>query len=155
MKRGRGVACGIYEAMSYAAVVADVEVHAATGQARLPKLWCARDCGHVINPNQVRAQCEGNLVLVHVIALMEQLPVAASSVTTTAFAHLRICRFQARPACRRWGLCWWTARSRSPTLGKLPSWPRRSHRAYRQLDDRRQARCEKSLHEPINRIRPR
>ena len=87
MKRGRSVACGIYEAMSYAAVAADVEVHAATGQARLPKLWCARDCGHVINPNQVRAQCEGNLVLVHVIALMEQLPVAASSVTTTAFAH--------------------------------------------------------------------
>lgn len=60
--RGRGVACGIYKNTSYAAVVADVEADPATGQVRVLHMHCAHDCGRVIHPDQVRAQCEGNLV---------------------------------------------------------------------------------------------
>jgi isoquinoline 1-oxidoreductase beta subunit len=96
-RRGRGVACGIYKAMSYAAVVADVEVDVATGRVRVLKLWCDHDCGRVINPDQVRAQCEGNLVWGLGMALIEQLPVAASQVGATSFLHSPIPRLQDVP----------------------------------------------------------
>lgn len=59
---GRGVACGIYKKTSFAAVLADVEVHPESGEVRVLQMHCAHDCGSVINPDQVRAQCEGNLV---------------------------------------------------------------------------------------------
>lgn len=59
---GRGVACGIYKKTSFAAVVADVLVDPASGEVRVVHMHCAHDCGKVINPDQVRAQCEGNLV---------------------------------------------------------------------------------------------
>ncbi|MDD5031045.1 MAG: molybdopterin-dependent oxidoreductase, partial [Rhodoferax sp.] len=60
--RGRGVACGIYKKTSFAAVVADVEIMPTTGEVKVLHMHCAHDCGMVINPEQVRAQCEGNLV---------------------------------------------------------------------------------------------
>lgn len=59
---GRGVACGIYKKNSYVAVVADVSVDPVSGSVRVRHLHAAHDCGKVINPDQVRAQCEGNLV---------------------------------------------------------------------------------------------
>ena len=54
------MACGIYKAMSYAAVVADIEVDLAARRVRVTRLVCAHDCGRIVNPDQVRAQCEGN-----------------------------------------------------------------------------------------------
>lgn len=62
LRQGRGVACGIYKKTSFAAVVADVVVDPASGQVRVLQMHCAHDCGRVINPDQVRAQCEGNMV---------------------------------------------------------------------------------------------
>jgi isoquinoline 1-oxidoreductase beta subunit len=62
MLYGRGVACGIYKKTSFAAVLADVEVHPESGAVRVLQMHCAHDCGSVINPDQVRAQCEGKLV---------------------------------------------------------------------------------------------
>jgi isoquinoline 1-oxidoreductase subunit beta len=59
---GRGVACGIYKKTSFAAVVADVRVDPASGTVRVLHMHCAHDCGRVVNPDHVRAQCEGNLV---------------------------------------------------------------------------------------------
>ena len=60
--RGRGVACGIYKKTSFAAVVADIEIEPTSGEVRVLHMHCAHDCGRVINPDQIRAQCEGNLV---------------------------------------------------------------------------------------------
>lgn len=59
---GRGVACGIYKKTSFAAVIADVQVDPSSGEVRVVHMHCAHDCGQVVNPDQVRAQCEGNLV---------------------------------------------------------------------------------------------
>ena len=70
--QGRGVACGIYKHSSFAAVVADVAVDPATGAVRVLHLHCAHDCGMVVNPGQVRAQCEGNLVWGLGMVLVEQ-----------------------------------------------------------------------------------
>lgn len=83
-RKGRGVACGIYKKTSYAAVVADVTV--SDGNVRVERLWCAHDCGRVINPDQVRAQCEGNLVWGLGMALTDRLPVADGRVAAETFA---------------------------------------------------------------------
>jgi isoquinoline 1-oxidoreductase subunit beta len=96
-RRGRGVACGIYKAMSHAAVVAEVEVDAATGRVRVLKLWCAHDCGRVIDADRVRAQCEGNLVWGLGMALIERLPVGASQVAATNFLQSPLPRLQDVP----------------------------------------------------------
>ncbi|WP_455566765.1 molybdopterin cofactor-binding domain-containing protein [Piscinibacter sakaiensis] len=88
----RGRRLGIYKAMSYAAVVAEVEVEPATGRIRVDRLVCAHDCGQVVNPDQVRAQCEGNLVWGLGMALVEQLPVAASQVSAAHFGDYPIPR---------------------------------------------------------------
>lgn len=87
VRRGRGIACGIYKATSYAAVVADVDVDAGSGAIRVTRLCCAHDCGLVINPDQVRAQCEGNLVWGLAMVLSDRLPVARSAVAAVSFAE--------------------------------------------------------------------
>jgi isoquinoline 1-oxidoreductase beta subunit len=91
VRRGRGVACGIYKGTSYAAVVAEVEV-AADGRVRVTRLVCAHDCGRVIHPDQVRAQCEGNLVWGLGMVLVERLPIGASQVAARSFADSPIPR---------------------------------------------------------------
>ena len=93
--KGRGVACGIYKEMSYAAVVADVAVD--DGAVAVTRLWCAHDCGRVINPDQVRAQCEGNLVWGLGMALTDKLPVADGGVAAASFADAPIPRFDQVP----------------------------------------------------------
>lgn len=81
----RGVACGTYKAASHAAVIAEVEVDEATGSIRVVGLWCAHDCGRVVNPGIVRAQCEGNLVWGIGMVLFDRLPVAGSRVAAQTF----------------------------------------------------------------------
>jgi isoquinoline 1-oxidoreductase beta subunit len=97
VRRGRGVACGIYKAMSYAAVVAEVEVHEDDGRVRVTRLVCAHDCGRVINPDQVRAQCEGNLVWGLGMVLVEALRVGASAVAAATYADSPIPRLSEVP----------------------------------------------------------
>ncbi|MGE0348246.1 molybdopterin cofactor-binding domain-containing protein [Hydrogenophaga sp.] len=89
VRRGRGVACGIYKQTSYAAVVAEVEV-AASGLVKVTRLVCAHDCGTVINPDQVRAQCEGNLVWGLGMALSDRLGVAHARIAAGSFAEAPI-----------------------------------------------------------------
>lgn len=90
--RGRGIAGGIYKGLSYAAAVADVAVDRATGQVRVTALWCAHDCGLVLQPDGVRAQTEGNLVWCLGMVLLEELPLAASRVAAATFADYPLAR---------------------------------------------------------------
>ncbi len=84
---GRGVACGIYKAASYVAVVADVEVNRESGTVKVKHLWCVHDCGIVINADQVKAQCEGNLVWGLGMVLKEQLSANLAGVKAGSFAQ--------------------------------------------------------------------
>ncbi len=88
---GRGFACGIYKKTSYAAAIADVAVDA-NGRTCVTRLWCAHDCGLVINPDQVRAQCEGNLVWSIGMVLLDSLPIDGGHVTPETFADAPIPR---------------------------------------------------------------
>ncbi|MCR9098063.1 MAG: molybdopterin-dependent oxidoreductase [bacterium] len=89
-RRGRGLACGIYKEMSYAAVVADVELGETTGTPRVRRLVCAHDCGLVVNPDQVRAQIEGNLIWGLGMVLSERLGVAGGRIDADAPGPYRV-----------------------------------------------------------------
>jgi isoquinoline 1-oxidoreductase beta subunit len=95
-RTGRGVACGSYKQHSHAAVLADVAV-AADGQVRVIRLTCAHDCGHVIDADTVRAQCEGNLVWGLGMALGDALSLRDGAVVSDSFAAAPIPRIDALP----------------------------------------------------------
>lgn len=84
--RGGGLACGVYKGISYAAAVAEVEVDTRSGAIRVTHLWCAHDCGRMINPDQVAAQVEGNLVWSIGLVLKEELPFEQGRVRAQTFA---------------------------------------------------------------------
>lgn len=90
--RARGLACGIYKETSYAAAIAEVEIDRTTGEIEVRALWCAHDCGRVLNPDQVRAQTEGNLVWSIGLVLVEALPFRDGAVGATSFAEAPIPR---------------------------------------------------------------
>jgi len=94
---GRGVACGIYKESSYAAVVAEVRVEA-DGSVKVTHLWCAQDSGLVINPDQLRAQVEGNLLWGLGMVLTEKLPIEGGRVAAYTFADYPIPTMDAMPA---------------------------------------------------------
>lgn len=96
LRHGRGLACGVYKGGSRVAVVADVAVSAA-GQARVTALWCAHDCGTVIDPDGVRAQVEGCLVWCLGMVLVEALPLQRCGVAAAGFADSPIPRFDQVP----------------------------------------------------------
>ena len=93
---GHGVACGIYKETSYAAVVARVSV-GASGAVTVRELFCSHDCGLVINPDQVVAQCEGNLVWGLGMVLSDSLPMANGGYAATNFDGARVPRFSQMP----------------------------------------------------------
>ncbi len=91
IRKGRGIAGGIYKGTSYAAVVADVRVEP-KGKVRVDRLWCVHDCGLVVNPDQVRAQCEGNLVWSIGMILTDDLPLENGFVSAETFGDAPIPR---------------------------------------------------------------
>lgn len=82
--RGRGVACGVYKQDSYAAVVVDV-TEGQDGRPEIVHMWCAHDCGRIINPDQVRAQCEGNMVWGLSMAYFDRLTLRNGKIDETDF----------------------------------------------------------------------
>lgn len=90
-----GVACGIYKEMSYVAAIARV-VRTQTGY-RVIRFWCAQDCGLVINPDQVRAQIEGNLVWGMGMALKDHLHVEDGRIVGDSFFDYDLPRYAEVP----------------------------------------------------------
>lgn len=91
LRYGRGIACGIYKASSYAAVVAEVWVRA-DGEVQVTSLTCAHDCGRVINPDQVKAQCEGNLVWGMGMVMTDHLPIDTAHIGAVNFDRAKLPR---------------------------------------------------------------
>lgn len=96
LRRGRGLAAGVYKVASRAAVVADVDVDP-EGRVQVRHLVCAHDCGLVVNPDQVRAQCEGNLVWGLGMVLGDELPLVPGGVAGGGFAAAPIPAFTQLP----------------------------------------------------------
>src|SRR5881227_1287953 len=71
--RYRGAGVGPSPAYSYSACVAVVDVDAATGIVRVPKIWIAHDVGRAINAATVMGQIEGSVYMGLGEALMEEM----------------------------------------------------------------------------------
>ncbi|HSR99393.1 MAG TPA: molybdopterin cofactor-binding domain-containing protein [Kofleriaceae bacterium] len=72
--RGRGVACVSYEGHNgYAALIADVDVHVASGVVHPRRYVVAIDCGPISNPDGLRNQVEGGLLQGTSRALVEEV----------------------------------------------------------------------------------
>ena len=61
-------------------------------------LWCAHDCGLVVNPDQVRAQIEGNLVWGIGMALKEELVIEDGRIVAESHADYDMVRYADVPA---------------------------------------------------------
>lgn len=95
-RRGWGVACGIYKETSYAATIASVLV-SDDGSVQIEHVWCVQDSGLIINPDQVRAQCEGNHVWGIGMVLTDQLSFDDLAISESQFSDAPIPRLNAVP----------------------------------------------------------
>ena len=90
-----GIACGIEKASYVATAVAlTVEKH----RIAIQRIFCAFDCGAVINPNGVRNQIEGALVQGIGGALFEAVEFGEGRITNGRFSAYRVPRFADVPA---------------------------------------------------------
>jgi CO/xanthine dehydrogenase Mo-binding subunit len=88
--RGRGLACAVYEEMTYVAVVLEVAVD--EDGIRPLRAWCAHDCGLVVNPDQVTAQIEGNIAWGCSVALQERAEIRDGANANDSFETYPILR---------------------------------------------------------------
>jgi CO/xanthine dehydrogenase Mo-binding subunit len=95
--RGVGLACGT-EKGSYVACCAEVEVDRARNDIRVLDVCQTFDCGPVLNPENLRNQMEGAIVMGLGPALREEVRIKDGAITTTSFQTYRVPRFADMPA---------------------------------------------------------
>jgi len=94
---GLGIACASYKQETPVAVVAQVVIDHDAGKIQVVKMWCAQDCGLIINPDQVENLILGNLVWGCSMALKEKLTIANGSVEQENFHSYEILRNDEAP----------------------------------------------------------
>ena len=95
---GRGFAGGIFDGRCYVAISADIHIDAETRQIRVLHMCCAQDVGMVVNPDQLRAQVESNLVWSIGMALFERFEVADNDIQSSNFDNYPIPRMKDMPS---------------------------------------------------------
>lgn len=92
--RARGIA--VVESFgSYAAQVAEVSVE--NGRPRVHKVWCAIDCGVVVNPRIVQAQMESGIIYGLTAALYGEINIQSGRVVQTNFNDYPMLRINEAP----------------------------------------------------------
>ena len=92
--RARGIA--VVESFgSYVAEVAEVSVE--NGRLRVHKVWCAIDCGVVLNPAIVRAQMESGIVYGLTAALYGEINIERGRVVQSNFHDYQMLRMNEAP----------------------------------------------------------
>jgi isoquinoline 1-oxidoreductase subunit beta len=85
--RARGVAL-VKSFNTFVAQIAEISV-AENGEPKVHKIWCAVDCGVVVNPDVVRAQMEGGIGYAIGHALYAEVPIQAGAATVSNFHDYR------------------------------------------------------------------
>jgi CO/xanthine dehydrogenase Mo-binding subunit len=93
--RGLGIAFSRYR--DRGAYVAVAVALTAETEVRLDQMWCAADCGQVINPDGARNQLEGGMIMGASWALKEQVRLGGAGVLTTSWDDYPILRFDEVP----------------------------------------------------------
>jgi nicotinate dehydrogenase subunit B len=80
---GRGIGFAKYKNLAtYVAVIADVEVDAASGKVSVPRAWAAVDSGLIINPDGLANQMEGGIIQSASWTLHEAVKFDANGITS-------------------------------------------------------------------------
>jgi isoquinoline 1-oxidoreductase len=90
--RGIGLACGI-EKGSFVACCAEVEVDRATNDIHVRDVCQTFDCGPVLNPENLRNQMEGAIIMGLGPALREEIRIEDDIVANASFRQYRVPRF--------------------------------------------------------------
>ena len=93
---GYGIAGGT-EKGGYVATCAEVAVDRTTGQVRLIRAVSAFECGAIVNPDHLRNQVEGALVMGIGGALFEAIQFENGRITNPRFSKYRVPRFKDAP----------------------------------------------------------
>lgn len=95
-----GHALGISLAESFNTIVCEVaEISATATGVRVHNVWCAVDCGKVINPDTVKQQIEGGMVLGLTAAMWGKITWANGAAVEKNFNRSRKLRMGDMPAC--------------------------------------------------------
>ena len=95
---GRGLAFIHYKHdETLVAMGMEVAVERATGRVRVTRVVCAQDCGLMINPDNVQAQLEGNIIQTLSRALHEEVVYDRDRVTTVDWNSYPILKFPEVP----------------------------------------------------------
>jgi len=92
---GLGIAA-TYSFMSYAAAVVEVAVDD-QGRLSIPRIDLALDCGPQVNPDRIRAQCEGACVMGVSLATQGEISFRRGRVEQSNFHDFRITRMNEAP----------------------------------------------------------
>jgi len=96
-KPGRHRGLAMYEA--YGSVVAQVaEVSVESNRIRVHDVYCAIDCGFVVNPDTVVAQMEGGILFGLTAALMGEITISKGRVQQRNFTDYRILTLASAPS---------------------------------------------------------
>ncbi len=95
--RGVGMACGT-EKGSYVAACADVEVDRGTGNVKVNQICQAFECGAIQNPQNLRAQVEGCIIMGLGAVLRERIDFADGVVSNASFSRYLVPRMDDVPA---------------------------------------------------------
>jgi len=91
---GRGIACVAYEGDNgYIALIAEVEVDAASGRVQAKRFVAAEDCGPISNPDGLRNQIEGGILQGMSRALSEEVTWDDRQVTSIDWSTYHSLRF--------------------------------------------------------------
>ena len=96
-RRGRGVACNIYEKDTHVAYVVDVAVDDA-GKVRVERVVAAVDCGLVVNPTGVQQQTESAIILGISAALLGEITFRGGTAQQATYADYGVARMRDTPA---------------------------------------------------------
>jgi isoquinoline 1-oxidoreductase len=94
--RGVGLACGT-EKNSVVAACVEVEVDPRTGTPKLLEICQAFECGAILNPQGLRAQVEGCILMGLGAALREELKFENGRIANPRFSRYRVTRFRDVP----------------------------------------------------------
>jgi isoquinoline 1-oxidoreductase beta subunit len=74
-----------------------VEVSVVAGEIKVHKVTCVMDPGLVVNPDQVRAQCEGSIIMGMSAVLYEQMQVVDGALTPTIYGPYQMALMKDAP----------------------------------------------------------
>lgn len=93
---GYGIAAG-FEKGGYMATCAEVSVDRATGKVKLVRVVEAFECGAIVNPDQLKNQIEGSIVMAIGGALFEAIDFENGKIANARFSRYRVPRFSDVP----------------------------------------------------------